>query len=283
LYFRPAGGAETEVGSGTGGGREVLTGNRIYYVRTDGSDSNDGLSNTAGGAFLTIQKAVDVAVGLDLNIYDVTIQIGNGTYNGKINLKNYISSGGVIKLRGNASDVTLVVLDYTASSGGVDATIDANGVVTPWYIGDFTFASTATNRFSIRSWNGSSIIIDKPIRFTGTVGGVHIFLDNYGKCFISSNYTINGSTGMHIFARVASTFIVSGSFPITVTLSGSAAFTSFFINAQRLSMVDYWGFTLSGSATGIRYNAIANSVVFTNGGTLPGDTGGTTATGGQYL
>jgi DNA-binding CsgD family transcriptional regulator len=62
------------------GGREVLTANRTYYVRTDGSNSNDGLSNTSGGAFLTIQKAIDIVAALDLSIYNVTIQVGSGTY-----------------------------------------------------------------------------------------------------------------------------------------------------------------------------------------------------------
>lgn len=62
--------------------REKLTASRTYYVRTDGSDSNDGLANTAGGAFLTIQKAINAAYSLDCNGYNVTIQIADGTYTG---------------------------------------------------------------------------------------------------------------------------------------------------------------------------------------------------------
>ena len=47
--------------------REKFTANRTYYVRTDGSDGNNGLANNSGGAFLTIAKAIAVVSALDLS------------------------------------------------------------------------------------------------------------------------------------------------------------------------------------------------------------------------
>ena len=67
----------------------MLTADRTYYVRTDGSNSNTGLANTSGGAFLTVQKAVDaVESRLDIAGLTVTIQIGDGTYAATVTLKN---------------------------------------------------------------------------------------------------------------------------------------------------------------------------------------------------
>ncbi|MEQ8282904.1 MAG: DUF2793 domain-containing protein [Parvibaculum sp.] len=61
--------------------REPLTASRTYCVRTDGDDANDGLVNDAGGAFLTIQHALDVIYGtLDLAGFNVTIQLAAATY-----------------------------------------------------------------------------------------------------------------------------------------------------------------------------------------------------------
>jgi hypothetical protein len=61
--------------------KERLGTDRIFYVRTDGNDNNNGLSNTAAGAFKTIQHACDVISStLDLNGHNVTVNVADGSY-----------------------------------------------------------------------------------------------------------------------------------------------------------------------------------------------------------
>ncbi len=51
-----------------------------YYVRTDGADTNDGLSNSAEGAFKTITKAAEI-----VNVGD-TVLVQAGTYDEQVTL-----------------------------------------------------------------------------------------------------------------------------------------------------------------------------------------------------
>ena len=60
--------------------REKINANKIYHVRPDGLDTNNGLTNRPDGAFLTIQAAVDAAYRLDLNGYRIVIRVAAGVY-----------------------------------------------------------------------------------------------------------------------------------------------------------------------------------------------------------
>src|SRR5688500_2241633 len=99
--------------------REILTASRTYYVRTAGNDSNDGLSDTSSGAFLTIQRAVDeVANTLDINAQEVVIQVADGAYNAPVALRPFLGTGPVT-IRGNVTtpaNVTITVADAACVS-----------------------------------------------------------------------------------------------------------------------------------------------------------------------
>lgn len=118
----------TDLDTGWAARREVLTANRTYYVRTDGSDSNNGLANTSGGAFLTIQKAINTIVGnLDLAGFTVTIQVGDGTYTGAASFSAPWTGGGAVTIQGNSSTPANVLVSVTgnamANSGVLPGTL----------------------------------------------------------------------------------------------------------------------------------------------------------------
>jgi hypothetical protein len=74
-----------------------------YYIRTDGSDSNTGLANSAGGAWLTIQKAANTVVAGD------TVEIQAGTYLEDVTETTDGSSGSPITYHGNG---TVILRDF---------------------------------------------------------------------------------------------------------------------------------------------------------------------------
>ena len=103
-------------GAGAGGGaREVLTANRTLYVRTDGSDGNDGSANDAAHAFLTPGAAYSAALKLDLNGFTVTLQLADGAYASGIAAASP-PVGGNIVVSGNPTTPTSVAISMRASS-----------------------------------------------------------------------------------------------------------------------------------------------------------------------
>jgi hypothetical protein len=115
---------------GGGGGREILSADRTYYVRTDGSDSNDGLSDSSGGAFLTAAKANQVVATIDKNGYNITVQFGAGTWNENIDMAYGIGDGkvrwkGTLSLLESVTSATCAV-----GSGATRGTVTKTGQFT---------------------------------------------------------------------------------------------------------------------------------------------------------
>jgi hypothetical protein len=72
----------------------ATTANITYYVRTDGDDSNTGLINSAAGAFLTIQHAIDI-LPQTIN-HTIGINVAAGTYAETITIAGFNGKGSIV-------------------------------------------------------------------------------------------------------------------------------------------------------------------------------------------
>lgn len=251
--------------------REVLTANRTYYVRTDGNDSNDGLSDSAGGAFLTIQKAIDVVSTLDISIYDVTISL-TGTYTEDVTLKSFIGSSVVTISGGTLTTPSVCCITGLAQTGKYRI---LNTVFNP---------GAGKNAISVEA----GILIVEGVTFGAS--NVDIFSRNGARTLLKS-YSITGGGYCHYYAVTNGVIERENTAATrTVTLTGTPAFTIFAV-ASRGGIIDLNNyansFVFSGSATGSRYDVNSTGIIWaSSAGTsyFPGSTQGTveTASYGYY-
>jgi hypothetical protein len=252
-------------------GREVCTADRTYYVRSDGSDSNTGLSNTSGAAFLTISKAILTLTTLDGNGFQAFIQVADGTYNESVTLKQCVGFS-KITLQGNTATPANCLV-----AGG-----------SSYAFGNFG-AGLFTNTYDIKGFRGTGLYVfalegaGANITYGnmnfGTVTGSHIFLVDNAEAIAIANYTISGGGDTHWNLQAGGILRCNS---ITITLTGTPAFAVAFLFQINLSGVTAVGNTFTGSATGIRFNITLNAVCRVGGAGvnyLPGNSAGTNPTG----
>lgn len=251
--------------------RDKLTANRTYYVRTDGSDSNNGLANTSGGAFLTIQKAWNTILTLDLAGNTVTIQLADGTYTAGLSI-SAPALGGTVILNGNSSTPTNVVISTTncisLSAPGSAITVQ-------------NMRLSGSTMGLLVSSPGAMITMGPGLSFAGSPTQSHINIRQGKVSSAGNNFTIaSGGLGWLLVQQYG----VFETADLTITFSGTPAWTSEGIIAVS-GLVSLWNTIISGAATGKRYAVSANGFINSFGaGTsstyFPGSSNGTTSTGG---
>ena len=250
--------------------REKLTAARTYYVRTDGNDANNGLTNTAGGAFATIQKAIDMFAPLDLNGQTATIQVGDGTW----------SAGGIISatlngtltITGNATTPDNVLVSQSSGS-----CFTASGTGVRVAVRNMKIQAAAVT--SIYATSGAQITAGNCT--LGACGFAHLAADRRGFILVDGNCRIVGNAPA--WANLNNGFLEASL--ANITLTGTPAFTAF-VYVYAMSYARIVLATFTGSATGKRYQVESNSYTNVNAAGanyLPGNAAGTTATGGQYV
>jgi hypothetical protein len=261
--------------------REKLTANRTYYVRTDGSDTNNGLANTSGGAFLTVQKAVDATASLDIAGFTVTIQIADGTYANGTALKNVtgFAAPGNLVIQGNNTTPANVLISTTAANthGFI-----ADSLSSVWDIKDMKIqTSTATSNALVAQ--GGAALRYGNIDF-GSCNGIQIQAFGPGSTITClSNYAISGSAAAHYQSYYGAQIIAPSK---TITITGTINM-GFWADMRVLGSGQLFSQTFAGTytVTGTRYRSSENAVIFVNGAGatyFPGNVNGTPATGGLY-
>lgn len=256
--------------------REVLTANRTYYVRTDGNNSNSGLADTSGGAFLTPAKALSVALSLDLNGFDCILKLADGTYTSALTMASAQVGAGRIILRGNTTTPANVVISTTGnamSANAPGARLFFEGVKLTSSAGSCIFVS-----------NGAIIKALGGFEFgSAAVYHTRSLVDALAD-FESVNHAITGAALRAYSAEEGGKVKL---YNCAVTLSGTLGFTTF-AHAEIMGIIQAGlaSFT-GGTITGKRYDVYTNAVVNAGGGgtsLFPGSTAGTVdSNGGRYV
>lgn len=249
-------------------GRELLSANRIYYVRTDGSNSNTGLADNAGGAFLTIQKAMDQAfLALDLNGYNVDIVCRTGAATAFFARNPQVGRGN-ITITGDTT--TPANCTITAATGDC---VEANAAT--FEVRGFRLVSTTGNGISLQ--NGARVRHGN-IEY-GTCGLDHVVSTQSTPTQVAANTIIGGAQHHHHIADGSVAFLIGQ----TLTISGTPAFSERFIGVNS-SKVRWESMTVVGACTGIRFLVHRNSCLDASGalqtaipGSIPGIVGADSA------
>lgn len=260
-----------------GASRPLLTAALTLYVATAGSGGSDSNPGTSGSPFLTIQKAVNVALTYDSNLNNITISIAAGTYTGAIVLQSPLIGGGMLTISG-AGATTII------STTGVSA-ITVTGAGSALVVQNCTLQTTTAGK-CLFALNGGFITLGPGLVFGACAEG-QIWSQGAGsRVFCNgNNYTVNNSAAWHVLASNLGQVELDNR---TVTITGTPAFSGAFAGAFG-GLVFEFGSTYSGSATGTRYSIGSGGSINTSGGGstyYPGSgagSGGTTTGGGYYV
>ena len=267
--------------------RQVLQRNTTYYVAPPASGGSDTTGDgSAANPWATIQYAVTwVQSHIDLAGFTATISVAHGTYTDPILLAGApmgTTGPGQIVIEGDAADNTAVLFHVIG-----DDCIDVQAGSSIW-IKNITLQSTASGGSggdALGASYGGELLMSG-CNFA-TCSGNHMYAAAGGSIIIMGNYDISGGAQCHAQAATEG-YIEMSSYPdrhIAGTLSGNPNFSGGFVVAGAGSISAGNSNYSSGSATGPRYDAHLNGVIFTNNhgaSYFPGSVAGSVTTGGQY-
>jgi len=264
--------------------RPPLTGNTNFYINhSTGSDTTgDG---SAGNPWQTLQYAYNwIQANVNFAGWQVTINMADGTYTGGlVAAGSFIgaNNAGSLVILGNSADPTAVVI-HTTGADCVD--VSAGGSIELKHLTIISAASGGAGGDGVTaSYAGELFLYDMNF---GNCSQNQIYAAAGGSVIIMSSYQITGGSVTHAQAAQQGYIEMSSNpdRPVHVTLTGNPNFSGAFVMAGDGGIYAANN-TFAGSATGPRYDAHLNGVIFTgNKGAnyFPGSVAGGVSTGGQY-
>ena len=274
-----------------------------FYVNVStGSDTAfDGTSPTVTGGghgpYATISKAAAQIALYNMNGFNITINVANGTYNESVRFPPQNGSGSVFLTGNHASPTSCVIGSVPGNSCII--TTQGNWVIDGFYLvvnagssgngdpGDCLFVQPGNVSLGTMAWG-------QAIRAHMSANGTGANLTYGGANNILQNLYVYGSSGYHALS-IGGGFInvsaITAAWP-TVTVVNSVTMGAAWAGASALSFCQPivnttpgQGYINAVAASGTRYFAIQNSIVSSNGGSVtyfPGTLGGILGSGGQY-
>lgn len=225
--------------------REMLTTDRTFYVRSDGDDANDGLSDSPAGAFRTFQRGVNVISRLDFGGHDVTLIAGDeaGQVTFVENVKiGPLTGGGVLYIRGSGSART------TITSAAHDTFTQILSGTTAVSYSHMRLESAATG---VKVAYISIALFGEDICF-GDFGENAIWVHDQQAIAQILNCSIHvaGSMKAFLFIQYGHAFVEA----VTLYIWGSTVWRTAFITSYPAGTLQWIGNTIAGpgSATGSR-------------------------------
>lgn len=249
-----------------------------FYVRPDGNDANDGLSNSSGHAFLTIQGAVDAITYRYISLKQANINIANGTYAGAYFIESSIATWNLVGNVSTPASVAITAASPSVSGGRGFVAFSGATVV----CGGFAF----TTYYESVAATGGGVLTLHDCNFTPPTSADPIVCSQGSSLFIYGTVRYTGAFGSLIAGSDCS-YVNIGNASVSFIASGTTSFTTGFVNCSACSSARIvpTNTSFSGTVTGPRYSVTLNGVLITGGSGatyLPGNASGASSTGGQY-
>lgn len=250
----------------------------LYVNSATGNDSNTGLAPTI--PFKTIPGALKAAFsGYNFNGFPLSINLFPGTYTQPVKIQGLplgCTSINIIGNSANPSSTQINVVNDIAFTITFSALVNITGVTVT-----ATGSATQTSAIGAGVLVGSGASVSMVSCVVGSCGTQQLSTDNAGLINLV-NITFTGSSQYCMTSGSAGIIFISNT-----SLTWTNAVYSV-VNAQCTlgGIIQAGGVTVSGTATGQRYNSQSNGIIFVSGAGIsffPGTVAGTTGTGGIYF